>query len=746
MMKKEQKVIEILKKCCLFVLVFGLLINCTNVVYADEVTYTTGEYGHSPNSYNHTLYDSFIYSDSFFEQSAYNADLHLAIVSLVLAETSISAKDVDYSEKSQNLTQFLTNVGFQDIAVNDDYKIKPTEDTFAVAVAYKQLGDTVLLAIVPRSAGYEVEWGDNFNIGSSGLHAGYENARNKCLEFAKEYISSRREVFNNKTVKVWVSGYSRGAGVANVIGAALDDDSTGYIGLNVSRDNIFTYTFGSPLTATTDLNPEDEKYNNIHNYYSDYDMSTMMPLSTWGFKRYGENIELKVHDATIKEKMLPLLEKMNSYVYEAYTTTQDPDDFSPMTLSINSENQYSIVKDTDSKTTTPKTLKDFLDDRVTILSNTVFSSREKYVANYQEAMMEIAKLLKGESSENVAKFMNAAKSNESFQPLLVMLFFYDMVQDYTSDKLNDPVPENWQEQIKALVPAPNSTSLNPIVNEVVKTAVYSELYNKITSTDTVRQYGIEVNTYADLMEVYRLMSAEYMDSVLKAGLSAIGYSVDDHPLTKKENEKALSEIAANLLFGTTVTTEYDTSKVVYKAKIALTLLGNTFNRVHNHEILISWMRAMDNNPIEVSETYTIDGDSTWKKGSSNVLQLSYDKGTVTKVKIDGYEIDTSKYTIDSENRTVQLSSSLLEELNVRKHMISFVFDNMEAYHEFEIIEDTPTPVPTSETKKSSGGWDDGGPFTTDNCGNVYDRWGNIIYEAIGCNLGGYNLVQTSVND
>ena len=58
----------------------------------------------------------------------------------------------------------------------------------------------------------------------------------------------------------------------------------------------------------------------------------------------------------------------------------------------------------------------------------------------------------------------------------------------------------------------------------------------------------------------------------------------------------------------------------------------------------------------------------------------------------------------------------------------------------------PTPTATSETKKSSGGWDDGGPFTTDTCGNVFDRWGNKIYEAKGCNVGGYNLVRTSVED
>ena len=51
----------------------------------------------------------------------------------------------------------------------------------------------------------------------------------------------------------------------------------------------------------------------------------------------------------------------------------------------------------------------------------------------------------------------------------------------------------------------------------------------------------------------------------------------------------------------------------------------------------------------------------------------------------------------------------------------------------------------SSTKKTNG-WDDGGPFTTDKCGNVFDRWNNKIYEANGCNVGGYNLVKTSVID
>ena len=64
---------------------------------------------------------------------------------------------------------------------------------------------------------------------------------------------------------------------------------------------------------------------------------------------------------------------------------------------------------------------------------------------------------------------------------------------------------------------------------------------------------------------------------------------------------------------------------------------------------------------------------------------------------------------------------------------------------------TTAPIkPTNNTSNTatnkSNGWDDGGPFTTDQCGNVFDRWNNKIYETNGCNVGGYNLVRTSVVD
>ena len=101
-------------------------------------------------------------------------------------------------------------------------------------------------------------------------------------------------------------------------------------------------------------------------------------------------------------------------------------------------------------------------------------------------------------------------------------------------------------------------------------------------------------------------------------------------------------------------------------------------------------------------TYSIDNEKTWSKDVPSITSVG--KLTViAKATNPNYEDVTIQYTL-----TVTEASS-------------------------------STPTPTS-------GWDDGGPFTTDTCGNVFDRWGNKIYEAKGCNVGGYNLVHTATQD
>lgn len=87
---------------------------------------------------------------------------------------------------------------------------------------------------------------------------------------------------------------------------------------------------------------------------------------------------------------------------------------------------------------------------------------------------------------------------------------------------------------------------------------------------------------------------------------------------------------------------------------------------------------------------------------------------------------------NEETRTVTFSSNQFSE---------FLF----GYTDREKVVEQSQPVVNYEAPKAPA-YDDGGPFTQDDCGNVFDRWGNEIYHAPVCagniNNGGYSLVNT----
>ncbi len=153
--------------------------------------------------------------------------------------------------------------------------------------------------------------------------------------------------------------------------------------------------------------------------------------------------------------------------------------------------------------------------------------------------------------------------------------------------------------------------------------------------------------------------------------------------------------------------------------------------------------------------YNIALHVTDKQGTDDLIDeldekldftLFLNSDSLSKVKDKKFTLYNIYY--NQTDKKFEVTPVTSEKTTVTGNSISFVTDRFSVYAlvTFKEVTPTPTPTVTSETKKSSGGWDDGGPFTTDNCGNVFDRWGNKIYEAKGCNVGGYNLVRTSVED
>ena len=289
--------------------------------------------------------DNCTYEDAWFFEDNTRINYNLALASAMSAGASYSNS---LDNNGQKINKFLTDTGFKNIKFNYYYSngLK-LQNSIGAVIGQKTIKDDsgksyTLLAVFPRNAGYADEWYGNFNIDASGTHVGFILARDEVLRFLKNYITTSNVTGD---LKIWTTGYSRGAAVINLVAGYLAD-SSGYLGNTVTLDSkdIYAYTIGTPRTTLSSIskskflsvsgvrdgdyhdtdvaaytssaegtiNPEDEKYNYIHNFTASGDYIAKLPLKEWGFTRFG-----KSEDVTYGS------DKMISYLRELSTETAD---------------------------------------------------------------------------------------------------------------------------------------------------------------------------------------------------------------------------------------------------------------------------------------------------------------------------------------------------------------------------------------------------------------------------------------
>lgn len=613
-------------------------------------TFLRGTFTFGPHENATDLTDTFIYSDSYFSGSSYEANEHLATMSMQMASASISSEDTtDYKDKSQNVQALLTALEFQDVQVNDCYQEQMGQNTMGVAVAYKPLDEnTVLLAIVPRSAGYEKEWGGNFIVGneSDGLHKGFKDARDIALTFAKNYVTNdqRKDVFTGKTVKVWTMGYSRGAATANLIGAAIADNSYN-IGVEVKPENVFAYTFGTPATVLpqNQANPRAEQYNGIHNYFADYDPVTMVPFADWGFTRYGQDVTYNT--AGSKTRMLRFLRQLNPNVYDKYTTGGDPDNFQGYTLGEGLELTAS------EETTSQKT---FLEGRIKILTEKAAENRGAYVSDYQEVISTLAGFYLGGDSATTEKFVEGISEKKTeLTQLVLLLAFYD-----------------WAEQYASLTDAQSKANQAAVAlkDALPKEEAYKDLNETITDGTKLNNFFTTSTTTSK--SEYIQKTEGLMTTVLTAGFEKAGMGEADSIRTAVLNNVAgLTKFVGYFVFGTGKTlaslnsSDAIADALVEKINTAATLVGNSgsYMRVHNNEVILSWVRTMDSYYKDRSSgsskpTYAVSIDESGH-GAVSASTRSARQGarvTLTVTPEEGYALDKLTVT-DSKENAIELT-------------------------------------------------------------------------------------------
>lgn len=200
----------------------------------------------------------------------------------------------------ETLQAKLSELGYQ----NFRYYCREQEGTQGSGIAFgiaTQKGETHTRVTAVFRGTNKCEWYSNFSIGEESEHAGFSAATDFALEKLQEYL--REFHIEEETAEMLVSGHSRGGAAANLLAQRLADKG--------DFRQICAYTFASPCT-TTSRDAKNPRYNSIFNILNPEDFICYIPPRSWGYTRYGIDLEFPKEDA---ENFPELYEMMQKYFY-----------------------------------------------------------------------------------------------------------------------------------------------------------------------------------------------------------------------------------------------------------------------------------------------------------------------------------------------------------------------------------------------------------------------------------------------
>lgn len=230
------------------------------------------------------------WDDSWFESgaTAYNHDL--AVASMALSGAAY-VENSDRKPVPDSVQNALRELGFGEI-ISYNYDKEPTRsdnDTVSYTFAYKRIehiseAPAFLVVIVVKGTSENEEWYSNFNIQTGNTHEGFDLACTELFSSLTDYLDSHDLANRNDiNVKFLVTGHSRGAAVANLTAAKLNDLT------RTEQKDVYGYTFAAPTVSTE---ATEKGYENIFNIINGEDFVTRIPLGKWGYRRYGIDLPL----------------------------------------------------------------------------------------------------------------------------------------------------------------------------------------------------------------------------------------------------------------------------------------------------------------------------------------------------------------------------------------------------------------------------------------------------------------------
>ena len=268
----------------------------------------------------HDVSSDVLWSDDWFFQdpTEYNHDLaHTAAVLSIVANAESSyyqqgSKSPAYAEDA------FTKLGFEHISTSS-YRYRSEiidevmgaldgTDVVAYTLATKRImssstGEEKLLTVVVIRGSYGSEWLSNIKIeesddtiGASDDHLGFTLAAREIVED----LERRSDADDSGMERSYLfCGHSRGGAVANLLASYADGASDEYDAI-ASASDVRAYTFATPNCTSSD-DARDDAYSNIFNIINPSDLIPQLPLSSWGYSRYGRDVVLPVDDSDTYE-------------------------------------------------------------------------------------------------------------------------------------------------------------------------------------------------------------------------------------------------------------------------------------------------------------------------------------------------------------------------------------------------------------------------------------------------------------
>ena len=164
-------------------------------------------------------------------------------------------------------------------------------------VTYNEQTKNIVAVIVRGTNDTLEEWASDFDVGdlskfgseemsdwtNSEHHAGFDIPSNRIMWLIDDYVEQYN--LNSEDVVYWITGHSRGAAIANIIGMTYE---------KTGRE-CFTYGFATPNTTMVS-EEEALSYRSIFNIVNADDFVPTMPVNDWGYRRYGRTAKIGVSE------------------------------------------------------------------------------------------------------------------------------------------------------------------------------------------------------------------------------------------------------------------------------------------------------------------------------------------------------------------------------------------------------------------------------------------------------------------